>query len=364
VHRILVVDDEVVITMQLEERLTGMGYQVVGRASSGQASVDMARRFRPDLVLMDIVMPGELDGIDAAEIIRAELDIPVIFLTAYANDEFIHRAKVVEPYGYIVKPFQERGIRAAVEVALHRKGLEEQLFKSAQALRSYADRLKILHDIDQAILATPSPGMIAEMVLRQIVRLAPCQRAGVVDFDFKAQRATVLADHINGETRAGMGTTVSLEAFASIIEDLRQGKVKVVEDVLALSPHSAMIEAPQAEGVRSLIHIPLTSQGELIGVLYLGADSPAAFAPEHVEVSREVANLLAIAIRQARLHERAQWHTAEQSRLVNVMAEHELRMVELTDMIQELRDQLQAAGTTFLADDPLAPRTDDVEPEE
>ena len=139
-HRIMVVDDETVITMQLEERLTGMGYEVVGRASSGQASVDMARRLRPDLALMDIVMPGKLDGIAAAEIIRAELDIPVIFLTAYADDEFIQRAKVVEPFGYIVKPFREEEMRAAIEIAVHRKDMERRLRKAEEEYRAERKR--------------------------------------------------------------------------------------------------------------------------------------------------------------------------------------------------------------------------------
>jgi putative two-component system response regulator len=132
VYRIMVVDDEAVITMQLEERLTTMGYEVVGRASSGEASIDMARRFRPDLILMDIVMPGRLDGIDASETIRAELDIPVIFLTAYADDKFVNRAKRVQPFGYIVKPFQENEIKAAIEVALHRKDMERRLRKAKE----------------------------------------------------------------------------------------------------------------------------------------------------------------------------------------------------------------------------------------
>jgi len=135
-RRIMVVDDEAVITMQLEERLTGMGYEVVGRAASGEASIDMARRLRPDLVLMDIVMPGELDGIDASAIIRRELDIPFIFLTAYADDKFVNRAKRVQPFGYIVKPFQEDEIKAAIEVALHRKDVERRLRKAEEEYRS------------------------------------------------------------------------------------------------------------------------------------------------------------------------------------------------------------------------------------
>jgi CheY-like chemotaxis protein len=132
-NKILVVDDEVVITTQLEERLTYMGYDVVGRASSGESAIEMAKRLMPDLILMDIVMPGELDGIDAAKTIRTELDIPVIFLTAYADDKFVERAKSVEPSGYILKPFHESEIKAAIEVALYREESERRLRESAES---------------------------------------------------------------------------------------------------------------------------------------------------------------------------------------------------------------------------------------
>jgi CheY-like chemotaxis protein/DNA-binding PadR family transcriptional regulator len=133
--KILVVDDEAIITMQLEERLSAMGYTVAGMAASGEDAVDKARRFRPDLVLMDIVMPGKMNGIEAAKIVTQELDIPVVFVTSYADDKIIEQAKSVRPYGYIVKPFNELEIKAAIEVALFRKAteLEEQkLRKTAQ----------------------------------------------------------------------------------------------------------------------------------------------------------------------------------------------------------------------------------------
>ncbi len=132
---ILVVDDEAIISMQLEERLTTMGYPVAGMAASGEDAVDRARRLLPDLVLMDIVMPGKMNGIEAAKIITEELDIPVVFVTSYADDAIIQKAKSVRPYGYIVKPFNELEIKAAIEVALFRKATEkeeERLRKSAQ----------------------------------------------------------------------------------------------------------------------------------------------------------------------------------------------------------------------------------------
>jgi CheY-like chemotaxis protein/DNA-binding PadR family transcriptional regulator len=133
--KILVVDDEAIITMQLEERLSSMGYIVAGMAASGEDAVDKARSVRPDIVLMDIVMPGKMNGIEAAKIINEELDIPVVFVTSYADDTIIEKAKSVRPYGYIVKPFNELEIKAAIEVALFRKSTEieeQKLRKTAQ----------------------------------------------------------------------------------------------------------------------------------------------------------------------------------------------------------------------------------------
>lgn len=122
--KILVVDDEAIISMQLEERLSAMGYTVTGMAASGEEAIERTRRVRPDLVLMDVVMPGKINGIQAAQILSSEFNIPVVFITAYADDAIIEKAKCVKPYGYIVKPFNELEIKAAIEVALFRKEFE------------------------------------------------------------------------------------------------------------------------------------------------------------------------------------------------------------------------------------------------
>jgi hypothetical protein len=133
--RLMVVDDEAIITMQLGMRLRAMGYDVVGTASSAEASVRMARDFSPDLILMDIVMPGDLDGINAAEIIKEEMDIPIIFLTAYTDDEYIKRAKSVEPFGYIVKPYSDSEVKANIEIAIHKKELERKQREAFERIR-------------------------------------------------------------------------------------------------------------------------------------------------------------------------------------------------------------------------------------
>jgi CheY-like chemotaxis protein len=103
--RILVVDDEIIIARELEARLVALGYQVLGIASTGRGAVELTERSKPDLVLMDIVLRGDMDGIEAAAEIRMRWGIPVIYVTAFADEATLLRAKITEPFGYIVKPF-------------------------------------------------------------------------------------------------------------------------------------------------------------------------------------------------------------------------------------------------------------------
>jgi YesN/AraC family two-component response regulator len=151
-YKIQVVDDESIVAMGLEKRLTKMGFEVVGTASSGVEAIEKARELRPDLILMDIAMPGEIDGIDAADLIKSEMDIPIIFLTAYADTKLINRAKMIDPVGYIVKPYKEEELQAAIVVALHKKE-KEAIYRLSQkkkdrkliaALREQSEKLKEL----------------------------------------------------------------------------------------------------------------------------------------------------------------------------------------------------------------------------
>jgi len=139
----MIVEDEVVIALRLQKRLTSMGFDIKGLAYTGEEAVEKAKRLRPDLILMDIMIPGKLDGIAAAKIVKAELGIPVVFLTAFAEDKIIKRAKKAEPYGYILKPFQDREIKAAIEVALYKKETEKALKKSEERYRALAENSKV-----------------------------------------------------------------------------------------------------------------------------------------------------------------------------------------------------------------------------
>lgn len=137
--KILVVDDEKIITMHLEELLSNMGYDVVGTASTGAEAIEKAREFKPDLIFMDIIMPGEMTGIDAATVIKKELGIPVIYLTAFADDHIVEKAKQSEPFNFLVKPFKAHELRAAIEIAIYRKKMEKALEESEEKYRTLVE---------------------------------------------------------------------------------------------------------------------------------------------------------------------------------------------------------------------------------
>jgi CheY-like chemotaxis protein len=116
--KVLIVEDEGIVALDLERRLRGMGYEVVGVADSGEEAFQETTETHPDLVLMDIRLKGDVDGIEAAEVMRARFDVPVIYLTALVDEDTMKRAKVTHLYGFIAKPFEEDELRDAIEAAL------------------------------------------------------------------------------------------------------------------------------------------------------------------------------------------------------------------------------------------------------
>ena len=139
--KILIVEDEAVVAENLEITITDGGYDVVGRADSADAAVNAASELKPDLILMDIVLMGQKNGIDASYEIKEKLDIPVIFLTAYSDLKLVDRAKSTEPYAYIVKPFQEGQLFASIEMALYKSQIEKRLKESEAKFRDLTELL-------------------------------------------------------------------------------------------------------------------------------------------------------------------------------------------------------------------------------
>ncbi|MFH2029594.1 MAG: PAS domain S-box protein, partial [Bacteroidota bacterium] len=155
--RILVVEDEVIVAENLALAISDLGYEVVGRPVSAEEAVKKALELEPDLILMDIVLKGNKNGIDASQEIKKKKDIPIIFLTAYSDISFIDKAKSIEPYAYIVKPFQPRQLLASIEMALYKSRMEKKLQETQEW---FSITLKSIGD---CVIATDLKGNIKFM---------------------------------------------------------------------------------------------------------------------------------------------------------------------------------------------------------
>ena len=154
---ILVVEDEIIVGEHIRRCLQNLGYSVCSVASSGKKAIEEAEEKKPDLVLMDIVLQGEMDGIETASQIRSRFNIPVVYLTAYSDEKILERAKITEPYGYIIKPFNERELHINIEIALYKHTAERELSEKNQWLSA------IIKGIGDAVIATDPEGNIKLM---------------------------------------------------------------------------------------------------------------------------------------------------------------------------------------------------------
>ena len=119
-EKILVVEDEAILAMDLQDKLTDLGYRVLAATGSGEAAVRMAAELRPDLVLMDIRLNGIMDGVEAGRQIGAQLQIPIVFMTAYSDEATMRRARSARPYDYLIKPFGPEKLNSTIETALRK----------------------------------------------------------------------------------------------------------------------------------------------------------------------------------------------------------------------------------------------------
>ncbi|MCX6559608.1 MAG: response regulator [Candidatus Aminicenantes bacterium] len=152
--KILVVEDESLVAKDIHNMLRGQGYDVVGVLSTGEEALQAVRTSPPDLVLMDIVLKGEIDGIAAAETIWEEYGIPVIYLTAYADETTLARAKITEPFGYILKPFDERELQTTIEMAFFKAKMDKTLREREEWLST------VLRSIGDGVIAADAEGLV------------------------------------------------------------------------------------------------------------------------------------------------------------------------------------------------------------
>jgi PAS domain S-box-containing protein len=166
--RILVVEDGLIMARDIERRLHAMGYGVAGLAQSGEEATRMVAHVKPDLVLMDVSLKGGMDGIQTALKIREVMDIPVVYVTAYSDDGTLARARATNPFGYVLKPFEEKELRTTIEMALYRHSLDRQLRESEQRYRMLSE---LTASYGYSLLVTAESNVVVEWVTEAFERL-------------------------------------------------------------------------------------------------------------------------------------------------------------------------------------------------
>ncbi len=153
---ILIVEDDPIISNFIQIKIENMGYQVSARAINGREAIEMARKYSPDIILMDVLLEGEIDGIDAVEEITKTLDIPVIFLTSVSDEKTIARLMKTKPYGFLIKPFDDRMLYSAIQIATYRHKTGQELFKTKEILHA------TMQSIDDMVFSVSTNGIVVQ----------------------------------------------------------------------------------------------------------------------------------------------------------------------------------------------------------
>lgn len=172
-NSVLVVEDEIIVAESIQRKLNKMGYAIAGICTNDRETLEAIDKKKPNLVLMDIKLEGDIDGISIAEKIRERYDLPIVYLTAYADDKTLQRAKLTTPYGYVLKPFTDRELRSNIEIAFYKHKVEKELKESEKRFRT------IIQSMYNGILVTDSNWRIT-FVNEQFCRLTGYSQEDII----------------------------------------------------------------------------------------------------------------------------------------------------------------------------------------
>ncbi len=389
--KILVVDDKEDARYLLHAMLTGHGHDVV-EATNGEEGLERAREERPDLIISDILMPV-MDGFRLCREIRRDdglKDTLFVFYTAtYTQESDADFAMKIGADDFIRKPAEPDAFLSRIEAVVEttEKGakarapefsqetevlrlyserlvaklekrsldLQEELRRrqrAEEALGRHALRLETLRSIDIAILEAQSPEAIADIALGALEEIVSCARTSVVSFDLASHQATVLAVRSTTEGVMEVGEVVPIEAFGDI-KMLQFGEPTTVDDLRAMPNPTSEHRRLLAAGIESSVVMPLRARGELIGSLNVGFSSPHQATGDAVLAATEMANQLAIALRQAQLRRDVERHAAALEEHVKELskAKNELEQ-SYADLSRSLSQTVEALATAAEVRDP------------
>jgi signal transduction histidine kinase/CheY-like chemotaxis protein len=347
--RILVVEDDLIVGLDLQHRLEDMGYEVLAVVATGLEAIEQAKTVTPDLVLMDIKLSGDMDGVEAAERIRENLDVPVVFVTAFADEPTTTRIKAIAPYGYVVKPFQKGALRAVIESALTRAEMVNRLRASEHALaeaHQLEKKLRArLEAVDRAGMAI-SRAALSSLDMREFLQVVVNEARTLVDAEYAALGLGGAADQ---PFESWVFSGMSVEQSAAVGRFPRPVGVlgAVVEfgaPIRLADVHDNQLFRgfpPHHPEMKSFLGVPLRHQGKSHGNLYLADrrglpeftdedQQTIEMLAERVSVALEIARL----VRQVEARERTRIEfLANASRVLSESLDHGATLNAIGDLI-------------------------------
>lgn len=266
-HTILIVEDEGIIADDIADSLNILGYEVIGVESTGLGAIESAKLHKPDIVLMDIVLQGEMNGIEAARVIRQSFGIPVIFLTAYATESILESISSIDPFGYMIKPFENRELHFTIQMALFKKRTETEL-------KRVNSTLKTLSECSKALVLAKEELPLMDELCRLLVQNSAYSVAWVCLVENCAARPIASAGNDNGYL-ASLSTSID-EKFGPTAAVIRSG--------MPLATHEWDAEGQAVIGrfgFKSALALPIVVERTTVGALTLLSDDAERF--EQVE---------------------------------------------------------------------------------
>ena len=389
--KILIVDDKEDARYLLQALLTGHGHDV-SVATNGEEALDLARSTKHDLIISDILMPV-MDGFRLCREVRKDPDLrntTFVFYTAtYTKDSDADFAKKIGADDFIRKPTEPDAFMARIEAVLEKAqgvaarqpelkeeaevlrlyserlveklekrslDLQEELSRRQQAeetLRRHAKRLETLREIDIAILEAQSPKSVAEIALEALESILLSARTSVTVFDPETEEATVLAVRSRAaDPVMAEGDVLPMSSFGDI-EDLTLGRLRRIDDLGDLTERSPKQERLLQAGIRAYVNVPLCARGVVIGSLNVGFSTPGETTDEAVQAVVELANQLAIALRQTQLRQDVERHAEQLERNVEELSRAKAELEEsYLNLSRALSQTVQALAAAAEVRDP------------
>ncbi|MHC1744177.1 MAG: response regulator [Syntrophobacteraceae bacterium] len=290
--RVLIVEDEAIVAMDIADRLSGMGYELAGQTANGELALTLAKEQKPDLVLMDIRLQGDMDGVTAAEAIRHQFRVPVIFLTAYSEETTLHRAKRTEPFGYILKPFDDRELRSTIEIALYKHRSEEEI----RRLNRLYD---VLSQVNQTVVRVRSREELLPAVCRLMVERGEIDLAWIGWLDGSKTQIQPIACFGNRSEilkDSALNILGEPEGHGNPGRAIREGHAIICNECTGSVCLLPSLKSPSQHGFHSCGSFPLRFQGEVCGVMVLYAARTGFFREREIGLLREVAMDISFAL--------------------------------------------------------------------